>query len=109
MQDPTRRAPGSWPRDRPIRWPAVVGNLSRFVVGTAAALVQLGLVIPVLAVAGSEAGDGFGGVARIGLALVWGGLTLFAAWSWFTNRWRVVLAPCVTVAALWLVSTMAPT
>jgi hypothetical protein len=106
VRDPTRRPPGAWPRDRPIRWGAVTERLAWIVVGTAAAVVQLGLVIPVLAVAGSSAGDGLGGVARIALALVWGGSTLFAGWSWLFNRWRVVLAPVATVAALVFVSTV---
>jgi hypothetical protein len=66
MRDPTRRSPGSWPRDRPIRWRGVAGNLAQFVVGSAAALVQLGLVIPVLVVSGSDVGEGLGGFVRIG-------------------------------------------
>lgn len=109
MRDPTRRSPGSWPRDRPIRWRGVAGNLTQFVVGSVAALVQLALVIPVLAIGGSVVGDRLGGLVRIGLALLWGGLTLFAAWSWIFGRWRVVLAPVVTVAALFLASAVTPT
>ncbi len=73
---------------------------------TVAGLAQLGLVIPVLAVATSAAGDGLGGLARIALALTWGGLTLFAGWSWLHGRWRIVLAPILTVAATLLVSTL---
>lgn len=106
MRDPTRRSPGSWPRDRPIRWPAVAGNLARFLVTSAATLIQLGLVIPVLAVAASGAGDAFGGLARVGLALAWGGLTLFAGWSWLLARWRGVLAPLGTIAGLALVVSL---
>jgi hypothetical protein len=34
------------------------------------------------------------------LALVWGAMTLFAAWSWITWRWRVVIAPLVTISAI---------
>ena len=75
---------------------------------TLAGLIQLGLVIPVLAVASSAAGDALGGFARMGLALAWGGLTLFAGWSWLAGRWRVVLTPVATVAVLVLVSTMRP-
>jgi hypothetical protein len=106
MRDPTRRSPGSWPRDRPIRWRGVAGNLAQFVVGSAAALVQIGLVIPVLVVGGSEAGDGLGGFVRVLLALVWGGLTLFAAWSWVLGRWRVIFAPVATAAVLLFASNV---
>ena len=108
MRDPTRRPPGSWPGDRPIRWGAVAGGLAWFVASTVAGLVQLGLVIPVLVVASSAAGDGLGGLARIGLALAWGGFTLFAGWSWLRGRWRIVLAPIGTLAALLLVSMAGP-
>ena len=87
----------------------MAGNLTQFVVGSAAALVQLALVLPVLAIGGSAVGDGLGGFVRIGLALLWGVLTLFAAWSWIFGRWRVVLAPVVTVAALFLASAATPT
>ena len=109
MRDPTRRAPGSWPRDRPIRWRGVAGNLIQFVVGSAAALIQLALVVPVVVIGGSAAGDGLGGFMRIALALLWGGLTLFAAWSWLLGRWRVVLAPVVTALAFVLASAATPT
>jgi hypothetical protein len=108
VRDPTRRPPGSWPRDRQIRWRGVAGGLAWFVASTVAGLVQLALVIPVMAVASSTAGDGLGGMARIGLALAWGGLTLFAGWSWLRGRWRIVLAPVGTVAALVSVSVMRP-
>jgi hypothetical protein len=104
MRDPTRRTRGSWPRDRPIRWGAVAGNLTWFVTATTAGIIQLALAIPVLVVGSSAAGDGLGGLARIVLALVWGGLTLFAAWSWVLGRWRIVLAPPLTVGAILLTS-----
>jgi hypothetical protein len=42
------------------------------------------------------------------LAIVWGGLTLFAAWSWVLGRWRIVLAPILTIAALAVASSSAP-
>jgi hypothetical protein len=109
MRDPTRRSPGSWPRDRPIRWRGVAGTLTQFVIGSAAALFQLALVVPVLVIGGSAVGDGLGGFVRVGVALLWGGMTLFAAWSWMFGRWRVVLAPVVTVAALLLASAASPT
>jgi hypothetical protein len=106
MRDPTRRPPGSWPRDRPIRWRGVFGNLSWLVVASAAAIVQLGLVVPVLVVGGSSTGDGLGGFVGIGLTLLWAALTLFAAWSWMFRRWRVVIAPVVMVAALLIASAV---
>ncbi|MGK2849866.1 MAG: hypothetical protein ACSLFN_02995 [Candidatus Limnocylindrales bacterium] len=105
--DPNRRSPGSWPRDRPIRWRGVAGNLTWFVFGTAAGVAQLALVVPLLIVAGSPAGEAIGGVGRICLTLAWGGLTLWAAWSWVFGRWRVVAAPLVTAALLWVVATLA--
>jgi hypothetical protein len=92
MDDPTRRAKGVWPGDRPIRWRGVAGNMTWFVVGTAAGAFQLALGLPVLAV-----GRGWLG---IGLALVWGVLTLFAAWAWVKGQWRVVIAPILTALAL---------
>jgi hypothetical protein len=76
------------------------------VASTLAGIIQLGLVIPVLAVGSSAAGDALGGLARIGLALLWGGLTLFAGWSWLRGRWRVVLAPLVTAGVLVFVSAI---
>ena len=88
MDDPSRRPDGSWPRDRPIRWGRVAGNMGWFVIGTAAGAFQLALAIPVLAV-----GRGWLGV---GLAVVGGVLTLFAAWSWVRGRWVIVVAPILT-------------
>jgi hypothetical protein len=90
--DPGRRPNGVWPRDRPIRWLGVAGNMSWFVIGTAAGAFQLALGLPVLAV-----GRGWLGTA---LALVWGVLTLFAAWSWVQGRWRVVIAPILTALVI---------
>lgn len=98
MDDPSHRPDGSWPRDRPIRWARVAGNLTWFVIGTAAGAFQLALAIPVLAV-----GRGWLGVA---LAAVWGGLTLFAAWSWVRGRWRIVIAPILTALALFAVAVV---
>jgi hypothetical protein len=100
MDDPTRRPPGAWPRDRPIRWRGVAGNLAWFAIATGAMVIQLVLVVPLLIVAASQVGDALGGFARIGLALAWGALTLFGAWSWLLGRWRVILAPLGTVALL---------
>jgi hypothetical protein len=103
MDDPTRRrSPGTWPRDRPVRWSGLAGNLTWFLVATAALVVQGLLAIPLVVVTGPAAGEALGGFGRIGLALVWGGLTLFAAWSWVLGRWRVVIAPIATGALLWL-------
>jgi hypothetical protein len=84
----------------------VAGNLGWLVVASAAALLQLALVIPVLAFGGSAPGDEGRGAIRIVLALVWGGLTLFAAWSWVLARWRVVLAPMLTLLALYVASSL---
>ena len=92
MRDPVRRPDGAWPRDRPIRWRGVASNLAWFVGGTAAGLLQLALAIPILTVER--------GWVNTVLAVIWGGLTLFAAWSWVLGRWRVVLAPILTLAAL---------
>jgi len=98
MDDPSRRPDGSWPRDRPIRWGRVVGNMGWFVIGTAAGAFQLALAIPVLAV-----GRGWLGVA---LAVVWGVLTLFAAWSWVRGRWVIVVAPILTALAIFAVAVI---
>ncbi len=103
MDDPTRRPRGAWPRDRPVRWGALGHSLLWLVLSTTALIVQFVLVIPLLAVAASEVGDGLGGFARIAMPLAWGGLTLFGAWSWLVGRWRVVLAPVGTIALLLLV------
>ena len=100
MKDPDHRPAGVWPRDRAVRWSGVAGDLAWFVGGTAAGLLQLALAIPILAVSR--------GSLNTVLALVWGGLTLFAAWSWIFARWRIVLAPILTIAALALVSVVAP-
>jgi hypothetical protein len=100
MDDPGRRPAGVWPRDRAVRWGGVAGNLVWFVGGTAAGLLQLALAIPILAVPAGWLGTV--------LAIVWGGLTLFAAWSWVLGRWRIVLAPILTIAALAVASSSAP-
>jgi hypothetical protein len=92
MDDPTRRPRGVWPGDRPIRWSGVAGNMTWFVIGTAAGAFQLAMGLPVLAV-----GRGWLGTA---LALVWGVLTLFAAWAWIKGQWRIVIAPILTALAL---------
>jgi hypothetical protein len=92
MGDPGRRPPAVWPRDRPVRWAGVAGNMGWFVIGTVAAAFQIALAIPVLAV-----GHGWLGVA---LALVWGAATLFAAWAWLFGKWRIVIAPILTVIAI---------
>jgi hypothetical protein len=92
MQDPGRRPPGTWPRDRPVRWTGVAGNMAWFVIGTVAGAFQIALALPVLAV-----GHGWLGIA---LALVWGALTLFAAWAWLFGKWRIVLAPILTALAI---------
>ena len=98
MDDPTSRPRGVWPGDRPIRWRGVAGNMTWFVIGTAAGAFQLAMGLPVLAV-----GRGWLGTA---LALVWGVLTLFAAWSWIMGRWRIVIAPILTALALFGVTLL---
>jgi hypothetical protein len=100
MDDPTRRPHGAWPRDRPVRWGALGHSLAWILISTAAMIIQLVLVVPLLIVAASQVGDALGGFARIALALAWGALTLFGAWSWLLGRWRVVLAPLGTIALL---------
>ena len=92
--DPTRRSPGAWPRDRPIRWRGVAGDLSWFLVSTACLLIQLGLVILVIV-----HGDAPWGPI---LALVWGIATLAAAWAWITWRRWIVIPPVLTALAIWL-------
>jgi hypothetical protein len=96
MDDPTRRPARTWPRDRPIRWRGVAGGMSWFVIGTAAGAFQLAMALPVLAI-----GRGWLGTA---LALVWGVLTLFAAWAWVKGQWRVVIAPILTALAIFAVT-----
>jgi hypothetical protein len=100
MDDPTQRPEGAWPGDRPIRWRAVAGNLSRFLTTSVAGVIQLALAVPLLIVANAIPADGVGGLVRVVLVLAWAGLTLFAAWSWLVARWRVVFAPLATVALL---------
>ncbi len=92
MDDPTRRPRGVWPGDRPIRWSGVAGNMTWFVIGTAAGAFQLAMGLPVLAI-----GRGWLGTA---LALVWAALTLFAAWAWIRGQWRILIAPILTALAL---------
>jgi fatty acid desaturase len=98
VEDPTRRpSPGSWPRDRPVRWGFLARSLGWFIWSTAWLLVQVGLVV--LVVANGEAPWG------PLLALVWGGATLATAWAWVTGRGWIALPPIVTALATWLVST----
>jgi hypothetical protein len=92
MDDPTRRPSGVWPGDRPVRWRGVAGSMTWFVIGTAAGAFQLAMALPILTI-----GRGWLGTA---LALLWGVLTLFAAWSWVLGRWRIVIAPILTALAL---------
>jgi uncharacterized membrane protein YeaQ/YmgE (transglycosylase-associated protein family) len=75
-----------------VRWGGVANNLAWFVIGTVAGLLQLALAIPILA-------ESRGWLSTV-LALIWGALTLFAAWAWLFGRWRIVLAPVLTIAAL---------
>ena len=46
--------------------------------------------------------DAGGGVLRIGLALVWGVGSLWAAWCWVLGQARSVAAPVVTGGLIWL-------
>ena len=96
MEDPTRRrSPGTWPRDRPIRWGGVAGGLLWFVVSWLALLAQLALAIPTVIV-----GSYWGGVIGVVVAVAWGLATIFTAWSWVLGRWRVVLGPVLYGLAL---------
>jgi hypothetical protein len=72
-----------------------------------ALVIQIALAFPILLLDILGRNDGPVGLAKIVLTLVWGGLTLFAAWSWVLGRWRVVLAPLLTVAALIVASNLA--
>ncbi len=99
MTDPNRRdSPGSWPRDRPVRWGALGRNVSTFVLTTLAFIVQFALVVP-LVLLSSDAG---GGWLRTGVGLVWGAGTLWAGWCWVTGEARSILAPLVTGGLIWL-------
>lgn len=98
-----RRRPEDWPRDGPIRWGGVVGNLASYAVCTVAVLAQLLLIIPLLALPG---GEGLGGLVRPLVALVWGGATLWAAWCWLHVQARAILAPVVSVAAIFLAGAL---
>ena len=88
-----RRNPQDWPRDGPIRWGGVAGNLTSFILCTAAVLAQFVLIIPLLALPG---GDGASGLVRALVALLWGAATLWAAWCWIHVQVRAVIAPVVT-------------
>ncbi len=99
MADPNHHdSRRSWPRDRPVRWGALGRNVSTFFLTTIAALVQFALVLPLLGVSA----DAGGGVLRIGLALVWGVGSLWAAWCWVLGQARSVAAPVVTGVLIWL-------
>jgi fatty acid desaturase len=101
VDDPSRRrSPGSWPRDRPIRWGGVAGGLLWFIVSWASLIGQLLLAVPMLAIARDL------GLLGAVIALVWAGVTLFTAWSWVLGRWRVVLGPILFGLALVLVSSL---
>lgn len=85
-----------WPRDAPVRWDrfaAVVAYQSVAVLAFAAHLVIGFLLLFRLR---AEPVDWL-------LALAWGGLALFAVWSWWFHRWRVAAAPIV-IAVLATVS-----
>ena len=98
MTDPTGRTPGSWPRDRPVRWRALGRNVSTLVVTTLAFIVQFGLVVGVLALPS----DAAGGWLRPLVALAWGIGVLWTAWCWVTWRARGIVAPVLTAALIWL-------
>jgi hypothetical protein len=103
VQDPTRRqSPGSWPRDRPVRWRAGGRYLVLFLARTAAFLGQFALVIPVIALSA----DTGGGWVRTAVALVWGAGTLWAGWCWMIGSSRGLVAPVVTFVAIWLARSM---
>jgi hypothetical protein len=100
VTDPNRHdSPGSWPRDRPIRWGALGRNVTTFFVTSVAFIVQFALVVPLVL----SPSDTAGGWLRLAVAAVWGLGTLWAAWCWITGQARSVVAPIVTGALLWLV------
>lgn len=99
MKDPTRRdAPGSWPRDRPVRWGALGRNLASFAARTSVFVVQFALVVPLLTVPA----DAAAGWLQAGVGLVWGAGTLWAAWCWLLADPRGIVAPVVTLAVILL-------
>ena len=98
-----RRRPQDWPRDGPIRWGGVAGNLASYAVCTVAVLSSARPTIPLLALPG---GEGLSGFMCLLAALVWGGATLWAAWCWLHVQARAVLAPAVSVAAIWLAGAL---
>lgn len=103
MRDPSHRPPGTWPRDRPIRWGGVARNLAWYVLASAALIAQVLLALPIVLIVLLGTDEPRLVLARLVLVAVWAGLTLFAAWSWVFGRWRVLLAPLVTALALGLV------
>ncbi len=97
MQDPTRRdAPGSWPRDRPVRWGALGRNLTSFAARTSVFVVQFALIVPILTLPA----DAAGGWLQAGVAVAWGVGTLWAAWCWLLGDPRGVIAPVLTLVAI---------
>ena len=96
--DPTRRAPGAWPRDRPIRWRGVATNLTWFAVSTASLVAQLASAIWLLVLDLP---------VRPLLAIAWGFGTVATAWAWVVGRWWVVVPPIVTIVGLGVIASLA--
>ncbi len=90
----------NWPRDGPIRWDRLAARLGYQAVAVASMAAHLVLGVVLVATIGTRLIDWL-------LAIAWGGLALFAVWSWWFHRRRIVLAP-VTLAALALVAGRLP-
>jgi hypothetical protein len=79
-----------WPRDAPIRWDRFAGVVAYQAVAVLAFAAHLVLGFVLLFRLRAEAVDWL-------IALAWGALALFAVWSWWFHRWRIVAAPIVVV------------
>ncbi len=85
-----------WPRDAPVRWDWLFGRLAYQAAAVVSAAAHLVIGFLLLFRLGSEPLDWL-------LAVAWGGLALFAVWSWWFHRWRIVAAP-VVIAALAIIT-----
>ena len=89
MSDP--RHARHWPRDAAVRWDRFARAVAYQAVAVLAFAAHLVIGFMLLFRLRAEPVDWL-------IALAWGGLALFAAWSWWFQRWRIVAAPVVIVA-----------